>query len=89
MTIRIDLGTGLGSCVGSGVGIYTESGQEITGVLKATINIEPNEIVTATLLVALDQKSDLRSLTPIIGLETLQELAASHGLELNKTAGTL
>jgi len=76
MTIKIVLpqGDGVRSCHGTKV--YTHEGAEIDNVLGISINLAPNELITATLTIAVSDVVGLDGVLPHLSEETLKSLNA-------------
>ena len=66
-----------------GVKVFTDENKEITNILAIDVRLRPDEIVTATIEVAVDVgQSRLEDILPLFGCDSLEELAASRGFKL-------
>lgn len=72
MTIKIVVPEGEGAKTTRGIKVYTESGEEINGICRIQLDILPNEMLTATIVV---------NVSDIIGLDGLEGVVVvdSHG----------
>jgi len=66
----------------NGVKVFTQDNREIQDITAIDIRFRPNEIVTATIEVALHADTKLDDLLPLFDCNSLEELAASRGYKL-------
>ena len=89
MTISIKL---LQNDTQSGVGtrVFNDKGSEIKNITSIDIRIAPEEIITATVEVAIGDIKDMDNIKALLGVQTLQQIAALHGFRLERitTVGT-
>ncbi len=62
--------------------VFNEDGTEINHITAIDISIRPDEIVTATVEVAVDSRDDMENIHALLGTTTLHQIAAMHGFRL-------
>ncbi len=82
MTISIKFNEDSGLVTGHGAHVFTESGTEIENITAIDISIRPDEIVTATMEVAVDSRADMENIHALLGTKPLHQIAAMHGFTL-------
>jgi len=68
--------------VANGLKVFTDTGHEIEDIMAIDVKFRPNEIVTATIEVALHSDTKLERLLPLFDCKSLEELAQSRGYKL-------
>lgn len=85
MPIRIEMAKD-GDCknygVANGVKVFTDTNVEITGIMSIDVRFRLDEVVTATIEVAVSRDTELKDLLPLFEVSTLEELALSRGYKL-------
>lgn len=85
MSVRIVMAKeGQTHCIANGVKVFTQDNREIKDIMAIDVRFRPNEIVTATIEVALHSDTKLEDLLPLFDCKTLEELAESRGFSLVK-----
>jgi hypothetical protein len=65
---------------GWGTQVFNDHGQEITGITKINISIALDEIVTATVDVAVSADTGLDNIHALLGTKTLSDILELHGM---------
>jgi hypothetical protein len=69
--------------VSNGVRVFNDENKEITNIIAIDVRFRPNEIVTATIEVAVNVgESRLEDIMPLFDCNSLEELASSRGYKL-------
>lgn len=66
MAIKIVLPEGKGIKTGKGTKVFTDSGIEITGISHMTIEITPDEFITAKILVPVESIENLEGIAVLL-----------------------
>ncbi len=74
MTVSIELNAESGIVTGHGTKVFTSCGTEIKGVTSITVSIKPDEVVMATIEVALDAKTNLDNIALSMSEKTINKL---------------
>ena len=82
MAVRISVPKDGHPYASNGVRVFTDDNREITDITAIDVRFRPNEIVTATIEVALHPDTNLEKLLPLFECKTLEELAESRGYRL-------
>ena len=68
---------------GGGQGVKVFAGNaEIKDIFSIDVRFRPDEIVTATIEVAVSGDTELKDLLPLLGVSSLEDLALSRGFKL-------
>jgi len=62
----------------NGTRVYTSQGCEVHNITSININYSLNEVVTATVEVALDTSEDMGNIHALLGTQTLEQIAKLH-----------
>lgn len=81
MTISIELIQD-GLQTGLGTKVFNDKGDEIKNITSINISIQPDDVVMATVEVAIGSLDGMGDIHAMLGTETLKQIASLHGYDL-------
>ena len=71
-----------GVVAGWGTKVFNDKDSEIKNITGINLKIMPDEIVSATIDVAVSSNTDLSNIHALLGTNTMKEIADLHGYDL-------
>ena len=69
--------------IAAGTKVFNHEGAEIENITSIDIRIRPDEIIEATINVAIDRVTEFDNIHALLGTDTLEQIAELHGLSLH------